>query len=179
MRSRTGRIRSPRHEGQRGGHHGDGTGDARCDAARRQRGLVSADEPAPDKAKTSMTAKGEPSKPAPAKVGLLLNDSRAFQGYTLIAPMFSKTTYLIDMDGKGCADLGERLHPGRERIPPREWAPAAPRCTATGTLRLRPGRRRPGSGIRLGGPAPLGLQVYAARPVYRTTTSRGCPTETF
>ena len=62
-------------------------------------GLSPADEPAPDKAKAD-APKGEPSKPAPAKVGLLLNDSRAFQGYTLIAPMFSKTTYLIDMKGK-------------------------------------------------------------------------------
>ncbi len=56
-------------------------------------GLSPAEEPAPDKAKAA--PKGEP-----AKVGLLLNDPRAFQGYTLIAPMFSKTTYLIDMMGK-------------------------------------------------------------------------------
>ena len=65
-------------------------------------GLSPAHEPAPDKvqAKTGCPKGDEPTKPAPAKVGLLLNDSRAFQGYTLIAPMFSKTTYLIDMLGK-------------------------------------------------------------------------------
>src|SRR5207247_870622 len=31
---------------------------------------------------------------------LLLNDPRAFQGYTLIAPMSSTKTYLIDMQGR-------------------------------------------------------------------------------
>jgi hypothetical protein len=63
-------------------------------------GLSPADEPAPDQVKAKMTTEGEPSKPAPAKVGLILNDPRAFPGYTLIAPMFSKTTYLIDILGK-------------------------------------------------------------------------------
>ncbi len=32
--------------------------------------------------------------------GLAVNDAKAFQGYTLIAPLTSKTTYLIDMEGK-------------------------------------------------------------------------------
>lgn len=34
------------------------------------------------------------------KLGLHLNDSRAFQGYTLLAPMMSKMTYLLDLEGK-------------------------------------------------------------------------------
>jgi hypothetical protein len=38
-----------------------------------------------------------PSEPQPG--GLLLNDPRAFQGYTLIAPLMSTKTYLIDMSG--------------------------------------------------------------------------------
>ncbi|MCS6864040.1 MAG: aryl-sulfate sulfotransferase [Gemmataceae bacterium] len=38
-----------------------------------------------------------PSEPRPA--GLLLNDPRAFHGYTLIAPLMSTKTYLIDMNG--------------------------------------------------------------------------------
>jgi Arylsulfotransferase (ASST) len=42
---------------------------------------------------------GATSQPAPTKVGVSINDSRAFQGYTLFAPM-SSTTYLIDMQGK-------------------------------------------------------------------------------
>jgi hypothetical protein len=37
--------------------------------------------------------------PAP-KVGLLINDPRASQGYTLIAPMTAKETYLLDMQGR-------------------------------------------------------------------------------
>src|SRR5262249_31322672 len=40
------------------------------------------------------------SKKAPAKIGLCINDPSAFQGYTLLSPMTSARTYLIDMDGK-------------------------------------------------------------------------------
>jgi hypothetical protein len=35
-----------------------------------------------------------------SSVGLLRNDQRACQGYTLIAPMTAKDTYLIDMEGR-------------------------------------------------------------------------------
>jgi len=41
-----------------------------------------------------------PSGIAAEKPGLLLRDSRAFQGYTLLAPLGQPRTYLIDMDGK-------------------------------------------------------------------------------
>ena len=34
------------------------------------------------------------------EAGLSVNDSRAYQGYSLVAPMNSTTTYLIDMDGQ-------------------------------------------------------------------------------
>src|SRR5262249_45164019 len=34
------------------------------------------------------------------KFGLLVNDPRASQGYTLILPMMSGKTYLVDMQGK-------------------------------------------------------------------------------
>ena len=34
------------------------------------------------------------------KGGLAVNDAKAFQGYTLIAPITSTSTYLIDMDGR-------------------------------------------------------------------------------
>jgi hypothetical protein len=42
----------------------------------------------------------EPAKPPAVKLGLSISDSRAFQGYTLLAPMMSTKTYLIDMDGR-------------------------------------------------------------------------------
>jgi hypothetical protein len=70
--------------------------------------LSAADDPTPDTVK----AKPAVTKPAPAKFGLLLNDSRAFQGYTLIAPMFSKTTYLIDMKGKVVRTWESEYTPG-------------------------------------------------------------------
>ncbi len=103
-------------------------------------GLSPADEPAPDQVKAKTTPKGEPSKPAPAKVGLLLNDPRAFPGYTLIAPMFSKTTYLIDMVGKvvrtwesDCTpgasfyllENGHLLRPGAQQPAPSGFGPGA------------------------------------------------------
>ena len=94
----------------------------------------------PDQVKAKMTTGGEPSKPAPAKVGLILNDPRAFPGYTLIAPMFSKTTYLIDMLGKvvrtwesDCTpgvsayllENGHLLRPGALQPSPFGFGPAA------------------------------------------------------
>src|SRR5262245_17160791 len=45
-------------------------------------------------------AKKDQTKPAPVKLGLHLNDPRAFQGYTLLAPFDSPNTYLLDMQGK-------------------------------------------------------------------------------
>lgn len=39
-------------------------------------------------------------QPPPLKPGLSVNDPKAFQGYTLITPMTSTKTYLIDMEGK-------------------------------------------------------------------------------
>ncbi|HWY88915.1 MAG TPA: aryl-sulfate sulfotransferase, partial [Gemmataceae bacterium] len=39
-------------------------------------------------------------KPAPAKLGLWVNDPRALQGYTLMSPFVSPNTYLVDMQGR-------------------------------------------------------------------------------
>jgi hypothetical protein len=44
--------------------------------------------------------KGAPSKQPAARVGLSINDPKAFQGYTLFAPLHSRKTYLLDMQGK-------------------------------------------------------------------------------
>src|SRR5437773_5959491 len=38
--------------------------------------------------------------PATTGVGLIRNDPGAFQGYTLISPLQSTTTFLIDMNGR-------------------------------------------------------------------------------
>jgi len=51
-------------------------------------------------AKADPSAKDAQPKELKEKVGLLLNDPKAFQGYTLFAPMGSTKTYLIDMQGK-------------------------------------------------------------------------------
>ncbi len=42
----------------------------------------------------------QPAKPAPARLGVLANDPKAFQGYTLVFPAWSTKTYLVDMQGK-------------------------------------------------------------------------------
>lgn len=52
-----------------------------------------------DKAGQAKNAAAAP-KSAAAKVGLHINDPRAYQGCTLHAPLMSKETYLIDMQGK-------------------------------------------------------------------------------
>ena len=44
--------------------------------------------------------KGPKAKTPAVKLGLHINDAKAFQGYTLIAPMMSKNTYLVDMKGR-------------------------------------------------------------------------------
>lgn len=51
------------------------------------------DKAKPDAAKPN----AESSKP---KTGLITNEPRAFQGYTLLAPIMSKMVYLLDMQGK-------------------------------------------------------------------------------
>ena len=91
---------SSRGSRRRGGRRGVGTGDDRCRASWVSADLALVDSQAAAKVEAQTNPKGDTSKPAPAKLGLLLNDPRAYQGYTLIAPMFSKTTYLIDMQGK-------------------------------------------------------------------------------
>src|SRR5262249_21200126 len=45
-------------------------------------------------------AKKEAPKAASVKLGLSINDPGAFQGYTLLAPMDSTKTFLLDMQGK-------------------------------------------------------------------------------
>ncbi|TMQ32848.1 MAG: hypothetical protein E6K70_16325 [Planctomycetota bacterium] len=57
------------------------------------------DKPKPVKSKDDTAKKDEP-KPAAVKLGLLINDPKAFQGYTLLAPIESSQTYLLDMQGK-------------------------------------------------------------------------------
>src|SRR5262249_36925297 len=52
-----------------------------------------------DTPKKDGTAKKDEPKPAP-KRGLLVNDPKALQGYTLVAPIMSNKTYLTDMQGR-------------------------------------------------------------------------------
>jgi hypothetical protein len=55
-------------------------------------GLLAQNPPAPN------TSSG--TGPATKGIGLISNDPGAFQGYTLISPMQSKTSFLIDMNGR-------------------------------------------------------------------------------
>ncbi len=43
---------------------------------------------------------GPSTKQAPVKLGLSINDPRAYRGYMLLNPMGKKTTYLVDTDGR-------------------------------------------------------------------------------
>ncbi|HWE37390.1 MAG TPA: aryl-sulfate sulfotransferase [Isosphaeraceae bacterium] len=55
------------------------------------------DVPAPKKDAQPSTT---PKKIVPPKLGLRLNDPKAFQGYTLLNPMGNKKAYLLDMQGR-------------------------------------------------------------------------------
>lgn len=59
-------------------------------------------------------AKGDAAAPksATAKVGLSVNDPRAYQGYTLLAPLMSTKTYLIDMQGRVVQTWTAKCNPG-------------------------------------------------------------------
>jgi len=46
-------------------------------------------------------------------IGLIEKDAKAFQGYTLFSPIFSTTTYLIDMDGKVVHTWESAYEPGQ------------------------------------------------------------------
>jgi hypothetical protein len=83
---------------------------------------------AQDKAKGKDDApKKEEAKTAPVKLGLVINDPKALQGYTLISPFDSTKAFLFDMQGRvvrswetGCApalsalllDNGHMIRPG-------------------------------------------------------------------
>ena len=54
--------------------------------------LVAQEGTAPEKAKAGA--------PPSAKLGLILNDPKAFRGYTVLNPMNKKTAYLIDLEGR-------------------------------------------------------------------------------
>jgi hypothetical protein len=57
-----------------------------------------------------VAGKAQP-KPTPVKLGLSINDPRALQGYTLLAPLDSSSTYLLDMQGKVVHTWTSDCHP--------------------------------------------------------------------
>src|SRR5262249_29332352 len=84
------------------------------------------DQPRPAKGKDD-APKPDDAKPAQGKLGLLIDDPKALQGYTLISPFDSSKSFLLDMQGRvvrswetGCApalsafllDNGHLLRPG-------------------------------------------------------------------
>src|SRR5262249_13058025 len=57
------------------------------------------DDGKPGKDKDTLAKKDDKSAKQPVKLGLAINDPRAFQGSTLLAPMSSTSTYLLAMAG--------------------------------------------------------------------------------
>jgi len=53
----------------------------------------------------------EKEKEPPVKLGLILNDPKALQGYTLLAPLKATTTYLMDMNGKVVRSWDAKCNP--------------------------------------------------------------------
>lgn len=53
--------------------------------------------------------------PAPSgKFGVVVNEPAAFQGYTLVFPLLSTNTYLLDMEGRVVHTWRSKYHPGQE-----------------------------------------------------------------
>lgn len=75
--------------------------------------------------------------PAQDKVGLIVNQPAAFAGYSLVAPMNSRVTYLIDMEGRIVKDWKS------------EYTPALSAYLLENGHLLRPGAER---GFGFGGP---------------------------
>src|SRR3954471_8726766 len=72
------------------------------DAAGQQQGATPPprkDQPVPAKSKDDAPKKDDAKSP-PVKLGLLLNDPKALQGYTLISPFDSSKSFLLDMQGR-------------------------------------------------------------------------------
>ena len=72
------------------------------DAAGQQQGATPPprkDQPVPAKKKDE-APKQDDSKAPPVKLGLVLNDPKALQGYTLISPFDSSKSFLLDMQGR-------------------------------------------------------------------------------
>ena len=119
----------------------------------------------------------EPTKQTAVKLGLSINDPKAFQGYTLLAPMMSTKTYLLDMEGRVVRTWESDCNPGPVPLPSRERPPASPRIGSPDHVRICSGR---GAGFRSspGKANWSGISGFPTRRNTRTTTSAGCPTAT-
>ena len=77
-------------------------------------GNLPADEPSKGNSGPVTGPGGGQPEPAPAKLGLIVNDPRAFPGYTLIAPLNSRKTYLIDELGRVVKTWESKYEAGQE-----------------------------------------------------------------
>ncbi len=55
-----------------------------------------------------------PAARTPSKVGVMVNEPSAYQGYTLVAPLQSKMTYLVDMQGRVVHSWESRYTAGQD-----------------------------------------------------------------
>ena len=77
--------------------------------------LANAAMAAPDDVPAAKKGEATPPKnTALPKAGLQLNDPKAFQGYTLVAPLNAKKSYLIDMQGRVVRVWESRYTAGQE-----------------------------------------------------------------
>jgi hypothetical protein len=87
------------------------------------------------------------------KRGLIQNSPKAFKGYTLFAPIASKTTYLIDMEGRV-------VHKWESDYPPGQSAYLLENGHLLRTASSRGGRGRGGNGVFGGGGAAGRVQEF-------------------
>ncbi len=93
--------------------------------------------------------------------GLLINDSKAFRGYTLIAPITSTTTTLLDMEARVVRTWKSNYPPALGGHSSGKRQPVACVCARWSRTSISSlGRRSASAGVHLGRRVGLGFPVW-------------------
>ena len=114
----------------------------------------------------------------PEKLGVLMNDSRAFPGYNLINPG-RKKTYLYDNEGRVVHSWTSELFQRGRSLLARKWSSLSSRRGGQSQARLPgPGRRRSHFKNSTGTAISSGISSITAKSACPTMTRSSSPTET-
>ena len=112
------------------------------------------------------------------KLGLQLNAPKAFQGYTLVAPLNGKSTYLIDMQGRVVRAWRVNIPRARRPTSSRTATSSAPPRSTTASASSAAPAKGGGSKSSTGTATSSGISSSTTTSASPTTTSVGSPTAT-